>query len=162
MKPILPLFCLALSGACAEQTSGRYPSLLPRPIEKRSDAEPVAAVAGPVAPDPALDAKIATFRKALDDGNAAFAAVAVRAGQAANAAKGQPAGSDPWIAAQTALAELDMLRSDTSSTQTDIESIAITRAADGAPDYPALVALQASAETALADQAARIEAIQAI
>ena len=47
MKRLTPLASMALSlglflGGCAADDAKHYPSLLPRPIESRSDAEPVA------------------------------------------------------------------------------------------------------------------------
>ncbi|MDB5707535.1 MAG: hypothetical protein JWN66_4651, partial [Sphingomonas bacterium] len=150
MKPLLPLACLALLGGCAEQGASRYPSLLPRPIEARSDAEPAAPPAAVATPDPATDAKLATLKAALDESATAFAPAADRAEQAATAAKGQPAGSEGWINAQSMLAELDGYRATTSTSLTDIEEMAIARAADAQPDYPAIETLRAAAETQLA------------
>lgn len=161
MKAVLPLLCFGLLGACAVQPNPRYPSLLPRPIESRSDAEPVAPPPAPAATDPALDAQIATLRKTLDANDTAFAAAAGRAQKSADAARGAAAGSDRWITAQTALAELDGFRATTSSTLTDIESMVIVRAANGEPDYPALVAIRSRAQAAMAAQSAKIAALQA-
>src|SRR6186713_3043316 len=158
MTRALPLACLALLCGCAEQSTGRYPSLLPRPIEATSVAEPESPPPAPVVPDPAIDAKLMTLKAALGESATAFAPAAERAEQAAVAAKGQPAGSEGWITAQSVLAELDGFRANTSATVTDIEDMAIERATAGQPDYPGIEALRAEANAQLQAQSARIAA----
>jgi len=161
MKHPLPLACLALLAAgCAAQTSTRYPSLLPRPIESRSDAEP-AVEPQVAAPDTALDRQLGGFKSTLAETASAFAPAADRAEQTARDAKGDPAGSERWITAQTALAELDGYRAQTSATLSDLEQLAIARGAAGQPEYPALESLRTMAETQLAAETRRIAAIQA-
>jgi len=163
MKRLFPLACAALLIiGCAEQSASRYPSLLPRAIESRSDAEPVAPPAVAPTPDAPTDAKVATLQKTLTDAAASFAPAADRAEQAARVAKGQPAGSEPWITAQTALAELDGYRATTSATLTDVEEMAIERATAQLPEYPGIEALRTAAAAQLAAQSARIAAIQAL
>ncbi|MDO7842988.1 hypothetical protein [Sphingomonas immobilis] len=162
MKRLLPLACLALTAAgCVEGGPGRYPSLLPREIEKRGDAEPETPIA--IAdPDPALDRALTGQAKMLDDTQAAFAPAADRAEAAAKGARGDAVGSERWIAAQTALAELDTYRATTSATVTDIEQVALNRAAEGKPPYPSVDALKTRGEALLDGQSARIAAIQAM
>ncbi len=157
-----PLTCLALLCGCAEQTTGRYPSLLPRPIEATSVAEPESPPPAPVVADPAVDAKLVALRATLADSARAFAPAAERAEQTATAAKGMPAGSEGWITAQSALAELDGYRATTSATLTDIEDMAIERATAGQPDYPGIETLRTEANAQLQAQSARITAIQAM
>ncbi|GAA0327033.1 hypothetical protein GCM10009087_41610 [Sphingomonas oligophenolica] len=161
MKRLLPLACAALLTGCAEQSASRYPSLLPRPIESRSDAEPVPAPVVAPAPDAPTDAKLAAMRTTLAEAASGFAPAADRAEQAAQAAKGQPAGSELWITAETALAELDGYRATTSATLTDVEEMAIERATAQLPEYPGIETLRTAAEAQLAAQSARIAAIQA-
>jgi len=161
MKRTLSLTCLALLCGCAEQATGHYPSLLPRPIEATSVAEPESPPPAPVVADPALDAKLATMKAALAESVAAFNPAAERAERAAMAAKGLPAGSEGWITAQSALAELDGYRADTSAKVTDIEDLAIGRAVAGQPDYPGIETLRTEANAQLQAQSARIAAIQA-
>lgn len=155
------LFALTLAVAvagCVAQSSTHYPSLLPRAIETRGDAEPeVAPVA--VAPDPVVDATLAELRATLDETIAAFTPAAAMADKLATAANGDPAGGERWIAAQTALGGLDGYRATTSSIVSDLDRMALDRAADGKPDYPAIATLQATAQAALDAQAARIAAI---
>lgn len=154
------LALLATSGCAAAASDPRYPSLLPRAIETRSDAEPVAL---PVvaAPDPATDAKIAALRKTLADTAATFATSAARTERLAMAARGDAVGGERWIAAQTALAELDVLRASIAATLSDIDDLAMTRASEGLPPYPALEALRDDVQAAADAQSARIAAIQA-
>lgn len=160
------LFSLAgsvlLIGGCAAPDTSRYPSLLPRPIESRSDAEPVAPPPAVAKPDPATEARLTAFRTTLSDTEKAFAAAADRAEAAARLAKGDAVGSDRWITAQIALAELDGYRATLSGTVTDIEQLAIERAAAAEPDYPGLAELRGAVQTALDAETARIAAIQAM
>lgn len=150
----------AMTG-CAAQGSTRYPSLLPRPIEARDDAEPVTPAVAAAQPDPATDARLAEVRKTLNDANAAFVRAVAAAEALATAARGDAVGSERWIAAQTALAELDGHRATTSAALNELDEMAIGRAADGKPDYPALTTLRTTAQTALDAETARIAAIQA-
>lgn len=163
MKRLIPLVCaIVLMAGCAEQDASRYPSLLPRPIESRSNAEPAPPPVVVAAPDAPTDAKLAAMKTILADAATDFAAAADHADQAAQAARGQPAGSEAWITAETALAELDGYRATTSATLTDVEEMAIERATAQLPEYPAIEALRSAAAAQLATQSARIAAIQAM
>ncbi|MDH7971191.1 hypothetical protein QH494_03270 [Sphingomonas sp. AR_OL41] len=163
MKQLFPLAGLALLiGGCVSPDTSRYPSLLPRPIESRSDAEPVVTPPALAAADPATESKLAAFRTTLGDTDMAFAAAADRAEAAARLAKGDAVGSDRWITAQTALAELDGHRATLSGAVTDIEQMAIERAAAGEAEYPGLEALRGAVQTALDAESARIATIQAM
>ena len=167
MKRLTPLASMALSlglflGGCAADDAKHYPSLLPRPIESRSDAEPVAPPPPVATPDAPTDARLAALRATLGESATAFAPAADRAEQAARAAKGQPAGSEAWITAETALAELDGYRATSSATLTDIEEMAIERATTLQPPYPGIEALRTAADAQLTAQSARIAAIQAM
>src|SRR6188768_1168262 len=92
MKASLPLACIALLSGCAGRTTAHYPSLLPRPIESTSLAEPEPAPAAISTPDAPTDAKLATVKTTLAETESAFAPAADRAQQTATAAKGEPAG----------------------------------------------------------------------
>ncbi|WP_010163931.1 hypothetical protein [Sphingomonas sp. PAMC 26617] len=151
---------LFLAGGCAAPRAATFPSLLPRPIESRSDAEPVAPVTI-VEPDPATDATLVDLQKTIDTAGTTFDAAADTADRLARAAHGDAVGSDRWITAQTALGQLDGLRATTSSAITDLDELALTRAASGKPDYPAIATLRQTAQAALDSQAARIQTIQA-
>ncbi|MGH6615903.1 hypothetical protein [Sphingomonas sp.] len=165
--PIRPLASLALlagftlaATGCAERRGGPYPSLLPRPIESRGDAEPVVA---PVAlePDPALDRRITEIGATISTAQKDFATAAARAETLTKAAQGQAVGSDRWLDAQTALAELDVFRATTSAALTDLEDATMARAAEGKPPYPSLEAARGAAQAELDMQTAKIGALQA-
>ncbi|HEY0623382.1 hypothetical protein [Sphingomonas sp.] len=127
---------LGLPAACTTPDGG-YPSLLPRPIESRDDAEPVRP--DPVAaPDAALDARIAQRREAAMAAAKRFQAAAIIAESRIAVARGVAMGSESWVAAQTALADLDAIRGETVALVTDLEEAASARAQAGTPAYPAL------------------------
>ena len=155
-RALIPLLLLA---GCA-QPSGRFPSLLPRAIETRDDSEPMPANPA-IAVDPALDAKLGTALAALDKTRSEFEAQATRAETLVKAAQGKPAGSEPWLDAQVALADLDVLRVKSSSTLSDLETDAIDRAAAGQPPYPALEDARARAMTQHEDEGTIIRTLEA-
>lgn len=151
---------ILLAGACTPTVSTRYPSLLPRAIERRSDAEPVTPVAV-AETDPALNATLVRSRTALDAATKDFATAATRAESLARAARGAAVGSDRWLDAQTALAELDALRAGTSGLVTDLDDVSIARATEGTPPYPALETARTAAQAELDAETAVIARVQA-
>ncbi len=155
----LVLPAVASLAACAQDTTP-YPSLAPRAVEKQGFAEPEVPVAV-ATPDAALDARVAALDGRLTGLEARFATESAAADRAARAAKGARAGSEGWITAQTLLAGLDDVRAQTSSVVTDIEQIAIDRAATLAPVYPAVTALQDKAKAATTRQSETIDRIGA-
>jgi hypothetical protein len=158
MRFLLLLSVAAVAGCT--QAPGRYPSLLPRPSESQSLAEPVRPE--PVAtPDAALDKQIADIRATLGAAAKAFAAGAQDAEAKIAVARGLPAGSEPWLDAQVALSELASLRQPAVTALSDLEEIAIQRGQAGLPRYPALDAAVAEAESASTAQQARIDALDA-
>lgn len=158
-SPAIPLAVLLLTAACAAQDTA-YPSLAPRAVEQQGFAEPEAPVPGPVAADPALDARIATANAALATAAARFETAADRSAALGRAARGQAPGSEAWIEAQTSLADLDALRADSLDTLTAFEMMASERALALLPAYPALDVATATADATLKAQSARIAAIQ--
>jgi hypothetical protein len=154
----LALAALSLEGCTRDTTA--YPSLAPRAVEKLGFAEPEVAIVE-AKPDPALDARIVALGQSLDGASKGFAADAARAQAAATRARGKPVGSDAWLDAQTALAQLDDWRAQTSSLLTDADQIASARAAELAPAYPALAALRARIATEAQQQSATIDRLQA-
>ena len=150
-----------LAAACSGAGSVHSPSLLPRPIELREDAEPVTPAATPPAADAQLDTALAARRAELERHRAAFDVQAGRAATAAGRARGAAAGSEPWIAAQTELAGLDSERADVSALVADLETMSIERGATGEAAYPALEALHDAAAAELDRQSRRITALQA-
>lgn len=162
MKRLAALFALlVLLAACATQDA-RYPSLAKRAAESQGFAEPEAPPPAPLVADPALDARIATANTALADTTKRFDLAASRTEALARAARGDAAGSDRWLDAQTALADLDAIRADTSAALTNLEEMASARAQALLPAYPTLDAAIASNQTRAQTQADRITAIQAM
>ena len=158
MKPLLPLVALAVSlGACAEHD---YPSLLPRAGEQLDFREPPAPPPQPVTADPALDSRIAGARAALTRAGAAFDDAAIRAERLTKAAAGAPAGSEAWLDAQTALADLDAAHARQVDVLTDLEQFAADRAMALGTPYPALDQAVTEAQQAGDASAARIAALQ--
>ena len=157
---LLAALPLLLACGCAARDDG-YPSLAPRAVEKQGFEEPQAQPT-PVAADPALDRQVAELTGRLDTIAKGFASAADEAERKASLARGKAAGSDPWLEAQTALAALDDWRAQASALGTDIEQIAITRAATLAPAYPALTALGDRAEAEAGRQSKTIARLQAM
>ena len=156
------LLTTVLASGCVQQTVSRYPSLQPRAIERRSDAEPAAGDPAVATPDAALETELAAKAKTLADTDSAFTAAASGAERAARAARGDSVGSDRWIAAQTALAKLDAFRATTSAIVTDLDELAIGRARDAKPPYPALDSLKDRGDAQLTAEVERIAAIQTL
>lgn len=158
MRFILLLSLTALAGCT--QAGSRYPSLLPRPIEKTSLAEPERPV--PVAtPDAALDKKIAEIHASLAEGSKTFAAGAQDAEAKIAVARGTAAGSEPWLQAQVAMGGLAELRRPAVAALADLEEMATQRGVDGLVPYPALDAAVAEAAQAADSQQARIDSLEA-
>ncbi len=151
-------FLLALTGCSA--TAVGTPSLLPRAIEMRSDAEP-SRIASAVATDPALDADIARLGGALDQALATFAAAATRAGPLLSRSGATREGSDAWIEAQAAIGDVGQFYSAADAAMADLETLAVARGLEGKPPYPALDARLAAAERELTAAEARLSAMKA-
>lgn len=152
---VLPLGTLA---ACTAENDG-YPSLLPRPIESRDESEPVRP--DPVVvPDAALDARIVQKREAAAAATRRFQAAAITAETRVAIARGMAEGSELWVAAQSALAELDAIRGETVELVTELEQDAAARAQAGTPAYPALDAAIAEIGELANSQAERARALE--
>jgi hypothetical protein len=149
-----------LLAGCAATDEG-YPSLAPRAVETASFAEPLAPPPVSVAADPALDARIAQAVRARDAAVRDFDAAAAAARTRARAARGAAAGSESWIAAQTALAELDALRARHQDAAGALEDMAAARAQALQPAYPALEQAIAQARATGTDQTRQIDALAA-
>ena len=155
----IPLLAAILVAGCT-QSPTRYPSLLPRPIEGQSLAEPERPV--PVAtPDAALDARIAAIVATLDENDRKFVAAAQQAEAKIAVARGLKEGTPAWLDAQAALSTLDALKAPVATALADLEQMAIERGAAGQPPYPALDAAQARAEALSNAQGDRIGALEA-
>ena len=151
---------LLLGTACTERP-GVYPSLALRPIESRSDAEPAIAPAAPVAPDPALDTQIAMAMTAVNKAHTDYTAAADKAERAARVPGSQLVGSDSWVGAQAALADLDEQRSQTLTAATQLEQLITDRGVTGVAPYPALDDAYAKAQALVEAETKRTAAIKA-
>jgi len=123
---ILLFATVALTGCAAND--GDFPSLAPRPVEQRSDAEPNVT---PAAPAPADAAMSADLRRMLTDarkGDADFSATLPAAERAVAAARGTSPSSEAWIAAQVQLSALDSTRAPTASAMAAIDSLYVSLA----------------------------------
>ncbi|NIJ18492.1 nitrous oxide reductase accessory protein NosL [Sphingomonas naasensis] len=158
LPALAPLVLIALAGCT--QSPDAYPSLLPRPIEKQSLAEPERVAAVPV-PDPALDSRIAALSTPLAANSQKFAAAAQDAEAKIAVARGVAEGSDAWLDAQTALSTIESLRAPTLNALAQLEEIAIERGKAGEPPYPALDAVIAEADGMAKAQDMRIAALKA-
>lgn len=156
-RSIFLLAIIALAG-CTTSTA-RYPSLLPRTVEAKEDLQPVRMT--PVsADDPALAAQVSDITASLAASAVAFAPATERATAVARAAKGASVGSEPWLSAQSAVSELESIRAQSTAILSDIEHLAIDRAASGLPAYPLLDAVRDRAEAQVAAQQAVIDSLQ--
>ena len=161
-RAALPALLLSLGlAACAGDRDHGYPSLARRAVEARGFAEPAAPPPVPVRADPALDQFIATQTTQLQAVRAGFDRDAAKAERAAATARGAAVGSDAWLEAQTALAQLDDWRAQATAIASDAEGRGADRAATLAPDYPALAALQRDAAAEAARQDALIRRLSA-
>jgi hypothetical protein len=160
MKCSAALLLVLFAAGCAQSTD-KYPSLALRPIETRSEAETVTP-APEATPDAALDANLATMSAKLAQLDTDFTATAAKADAAASARGAQATGSDQWLAAQGALAELEGMRGDTLGAVTDLEKLITGRGEAGQPPYPALDALRDKAQAQFDAEGAKIVAIRAL
>ena len=154
------LATIALLSACANGQDN-FPSLAPRDIE-RPDAPIPTPSPTPVADDAALDAQIGEKAAAFDRAVAAFDTAADKARPLVTRGRGASVGSGAWIAAQTALADLDTARSQMLAPLADLEAIAIDRAQAGDPPYPALEEALTKAEAADAKRAQALDDLDAL
>lgn len=158
----LPAVLLPLAlAACAGDRDAGYPSLARRAVETRGFEEPATPPPAPVQADPALDRMIATQTAQLQTVRAGFDRDAAKAERAAAAARGAPVGSEAWLDAQTALAQLDDWRAQATAIASAAEVQGADRAATLAPDYPALTGLQRDAAAEAARQDALIRRLSA-
>ena len=156
-RPVI-LTLIALAGCTP--TPDRYPSLLPRPIESQSTAEPVRPIPQ-AAPDAALDSRIAQLTTQLDSTRARFAEAAQSAEAKVAVARGVADGSEAWLDAHAALSGLESLRAPTLDALSELDRLVIDRGQAGQPPYPALEAANARAQQLATEQSDRILALEA-
>ena len=150
------LLAVSLLGlAACSRPDTRFPSLLPRAIEWRDDA--IAVRPAPVAAaDPALDAQVARLRSAAERAGDAFDRSLAGADRRIRAGAGMAEGSERWLEAQVALAELDVARTGIDEPLATLEQLALDRGVAGLPPYPALDAALAAVQARAAGQRGRI------
>ena len=160
MRSLTLIAGIALAGCT--QSSTKYPSLLPRPIEAQSLNEPVPSPApSPAAtPDAALDAKVAAIRSGAEDNGRRFATAAQDAEAKVAVARGVKEGSDAWLEAQIALSGLEALRAPSLDALQALEALAIERDAAGQSSYPPLDDAVARVEALATAQQQRIETLE--
>ena len=161
--PIAAAFVLApaLLAGCATLPAPNAPSLLPRAIETRSDAVPVATIAPPTV-DAAFDPRIAERVAAVTTAAKAFDSAEPALSPKITRARGAVQGSERWLDAQSAFGELQQLRTATDGAMADLEALAIERASAGLLPYPALDAAIAAAQVTLDRQAAIENRLRAV
>jgi hypothetical protein len=157
MRRTLIFAVIALAGCT--QTTTRYPSLLPRAIEKQPLAEPTPSVVE-ATPDPALDAQIAAIGARLREESMRFATAAQDAEAKVAVARGVAEGSESWLDAQAALATLGAMRGPSAAALSELEELALNRGVSGAPAYPALDAAVEAARAQVDAQEQRIATLE--
>lgn len=155
----LSLLLFATLAGCT-QSAGNFPSLLPRAIETRSNAEPVRP-APVVKPNAVLDAKVAELSAQAETAYKNFTQAAQAAEARIAVARGTARGSEPWLNAQTALADLDGTRTGVLSALADLERLTIDRGVAGEPPYPALEKAVAAARAHATEAEQRSTALEA-
>ncbi len=125
--PEILLFATFALGACTAP-NGSFPSLAPRPVEQRSDAEPAPPSITPGPVDTALSADLKKMLADARKGDADFSAALPATERAVSAARGASPSSESWIAAQTQLSGLDATRAPTASAMAAIDSLYVSLA----------------------------------
>ncbi len=152
---------LALN-ACGNATNP--PSLMPRAIEKRSDAvvvKPIPATR-PIAAD--LTTQLATLVEEARRGDEDFAKADATGARAIAGGRGAAQGSEAWLSGQQYLSALQVARQRTAAAQSALDSLAVAQVAATADD-PGLGGLaeiqhaQQGVDAIVARQTARIEAL---
>lgn len=160
MRALLPALAILLSG-CAAATNA--PSLAPRPAEAIDPRLPVPEPALPTTPTPALVQKLDSLVAQAIAGDEAFAPLAERARQLAEAAGLKE--SESWVAAQQALSVAVGARTPVTSAAGDIDALGAQRIQTlgwiGAADLKAINAASAKVSEIDDREAAAISAIQA-
>lgn len=157
-RHLASLASLSLLGACASDPTV-YPSLAPRAVEKLGFEEPAPPPARPTGPDTALDTALEANAQQRATAARDFDRAAARAETLVRAARGAKVGSDAWIGAQTAIADLDVLRSNYGDTIDALDQLAQARAAALQPAYPPLDQALATARATAQAQTTRIDTL---
>ena len=155
MKRSIALVLTLVTTGCM-QGGDKYPSLALRTIETRSEADPAPPPSVEAKVDAALDGRLATLNAALAKANADFTVAASRTAAASRKPGAQAIGSDPWVAAQAALADTEASRGESLGIVTDLERLSTDRGAAGDPPYPSLDTARTNAQSQLDTETAQI------
>ncbi|RJF93085.1 hypothetical protein [Sphingomonas cavernae] len=117
---------LLLAG-CATET-GNFPSLAPRAIEQRSDAEEPTAPITPTPADSTLKANLERLLQQAREGESAFSKILGTTERAVAAAKGAAPEAESWVAAQQQLSALDGARAPTAAALSELDSLYVSLA----------------------------------
>jgi hypothetical protein len=120
---------------CACASTGDYPSLAQRPVERAQGMfapdTPEPAPAPPATPSADLVARLADLQRDAASLHAQFVQAAPAATRLAAAAGGT--GSDSWASAQVALADLDSLRSRVAVSLADLDALWVDSTVESGP-----------------------------
>ena len=153
----LPSAALALA-ACVPEDG--FPSLALRPAERDVSIEEPVHPAVAVPSDPALLTRIAERQRQAAEGERGFEAVLGATETAVD--KAGAAESESWVEAQQALSRLEATREPTTRALSDLDRLAIDRAAmpTNSEDFAALNAAIAAVEAIAQGQQQRIDRIR--
>jgi hypothetical protein len=152
--------CILASGCTAPANP---PSLLPRAIETRSDAEAApSAITVPNEISPALSAELNALLIDARAGDADFAKAQSAGNAALVSGKSASAGSEAWIAAQLVLSALQVARQRSANALAKIDTIAINQSELASRNATVgglseILAVQAEIELIVARQTARLD-----
>lgn len=129
LKSAIQMLALFLAG-CAGGGNGDYPSLAKRPIESRGaeaanppDVEAVEAVAD----DPAVVREVEGLMQRARAGAAAFDSAVGGTQERVSAATGSAVSSEPWVAAQLAISNLESQRYDSVFALASLDTLYVSR-----------------------------------
>ena len=155
---LLPFAALALA-ACVSEDG--FPSLALRPAEREVSVEEPVHPPIEVPSDTALRARIAELQRQAAEGDRSFEA-ALGATETAIAAAG-PSASESWVEAQQALSRLEATREPTTRALSDLDRLAIDRAAmaTSSDDFAAINAGIAAVEQIASRQQQHVDRLRA-
>jgi hypothetical protein len=158
----IPLAC-ALAAACS--TPANPPSLLPRAIESRPEANltvPQPLATKPISAPMAL--QIAKLVAEAKSGDADFAKANQSGGATVMAGRSAPLGSEAWVAAELVRSALQVARQRSAAALAEIDSLAVMQGELSSRDPNAgglteIQAAQTEIEAIVARQTARLAAL---
>lgn len=155
-----PLLALTALAGCAG-SSGPFPSLLPRPIERELGDPAIPPKVAPVPDDPEVAARASGFVATAREGDRGFRAALPAAEEAVRHAGA--VGSDRWIQAQEAVSRAEAAQQPTTRALSELDRYATDRANAkplSAGDLARLQAAEAKVERLSDAQHAEIARLQ--